>query len=149
MAQSIFDQLTVSGYTRKYVKNTGTTAITAGLVVQWDTSDTSDDPAVKAIAAADTVTALAGVAVGSIAASGYGYITIKGEAVVLANGAITKGALVQTLMTGGACDGKAIALDKTITQEAVEILGQAITHAAAADDYLVVNVNIVPATTAA
>jgi len=149
MAQSIFDQLSVRDYTRKTFKNTGATAITAGLIVQWDTSDTSNDPACKAIAAADTVTALAGVAAQNIAAGAYGLITTRGEAVVLASAAVTKGAHVQTLMSGGACDGKAFPLDKTSTQEAVQILGQAITHAVATGDYIVVNVNIVPATTAA
>jgi hypothetical protein len=151
MAQSIFNQITRhGGYTDVSMKNNGATAITAGLVVQYETSDTGlDYPHCKAIAAADTVTGLAGVAVETIAVGANGRVCVHGPAVALANGAITAGAFVQTLMSGGSCDGKAITLNLGATQEAVAIVGQAMTPAAGADDYLEVFVNIVPATTAA
>lgn len=149
MAQSIFNQISRhGGYVDVTMKNTGSTAITAGLVVQGEDTDTGTDyPHVKAIAAGDTVTCIAGVAVEDIAVGGYGRVCVHGPAVMLANGAITQFAFVQTLVSGGACDGKAITLNRGATTEAIPIVGRALTPAAGADDYLEVFVNVVPATT--
>lgn len=151
MAQSIFNQLSRhGGYVDITMKNTGATAITAGLAVQAEATDAGTDyPHVKAIAAADTVTQIMGVAVENIAAGASGRVCVHGSAIMLANGAIVQGEFVQTLLSGGACDGKAITLNRGDTKEALPIIGQALTPAAGADDYLEVFVHIVPVTTAA
>lgn len=151
MAQTIFNQIARhGGYVDVTMKNTGATAITAGLAVQPEASDAGlDYPHIKAIAAADTVAQLMGVAVENIAVGAAGRVCVHGSAVMLAGGAIVQGAFVQTLLSGGACDGKAITLDRADTKEALPIIGMALTPAAGADDYLEVYVQIVPVTTAA
>jgi hypothetical protein len=150
MAQAIFDQIARhGGWTDITCKNTGATAITKGYIVQGETGTSPIYPNVKNIAAADTVTCLAGVAVEDIAAGATGRVCVHGPAVVLANGAIAQFAFVQTLVTGGACDGKAITIDRTVTREAVPLLGRALTPSDGADDYIEVFVNIAPFTTAA
>jgi hypothetical protein len=151
MSQTIFNQITRHGaYTDITVKNTGATSITAGLFVQFETSDTgSDHPHVKAIAAGDTVTSIAGVAVDTIAAGAYGRVCVHGSAAVLCNAVLNAGAFVQTLLGGGSCDGKAIALVVASTQEAVPCCGMLLTPSGGTGDYAELYVNISPVTTAA
>lgn len=151
MAQTIFNQIARhGGWIDITVKNTGSGTITKGLLVQGEDTDTGTDyPHVKAIGAADTVTSIAGVAVDNIAVGGYGRVCIHGPAVMLAGGAINQFEIVTTLWSGGACDGKGIAINRGITVEAVPCVGKALTPAAGADDYFEVFVNTAPTTTAA
>lgn len=148
---AIYDQITRhGGFVDIVCKNTGATSITAGLVVQFEDGDTGTDyPHVKAIAASDTVVRLAGVAVDTIAAGAAGRICVHGPAVALASAAFYQGQLLQTLMSGGSCDGKVLSHFDTTTQEAVQIVGRALTPSSAASDYVEVFVNICPVTTAA
>ena len=151
MSQTVFDQISRhGGYTDITVKNTGATTITAGLVVQAETTDTGTDyPHVKAIAASDTVTLVAGVAVDTIVAGAYGRVCVHGPAVVLCNAVMDQFQFVQTLLGGGSCDGKAIALATSSTQEAVHSLGFLLTPSGGTGDYAEMFVQLAPVTTAA
>ena len=151
MSQSIFNQISRhGGYIDITVKNTGSTTISPGLFVQAETTDTGlDYPHVKAIAASDTVTLLAGVAVDTIVAGGFGRVCVHGPAVVLCGAALSMFQCVQTLLGGGSCDGKAIALVTTSTQEAVPSCGFMLTPSAGDADYAEMFVHLAPVTTAA